>query len=57
MRECWTQYGQSGIGMPERGLESIARSVTKLELADFFDRYVRGTAEIPLAGLLKTVGT
>ena len=57
MRECWSQYGQSGNGMPERGLESIARAVTGLEFPDFFERYVRGTAELPLAGLLKTVGT
>lgn len=56
MRECWMQFGESGTGMPERGLESIARSTTGLELADFFDRYVRGVADLPLAGLLKTVG-
>ncbi|MDH3440940.1 MAG: PDZ domain-containing protein, partial [Gammaproteobacteria bacterium] len=36
--------------------ETIARSVTGLELADFFERFVRGTAELPLQGLLKTVG-
>jgi predicted metalloprotease with PDZ domain len=56
MQECWIQYGETGKGMPERGLESIARSVTGLELADFFDRFVRGTADLPLTGLLKTVG-
>lgn len=56
MKECWSQFGETGKGMPERGLESIARSVTGLELADFFDRFVRGTGELPLAGLLKTVG-
>ena len=54
MRECWQSYGHKG--MPERGLESIARSVTGLALEDFFDRFVRGTADLPLAGLLKTVG-
>jgi len=56
MIECWNRYGESGKGMPERGLESIARSVTGLELEDFFDRFVRGTAELPLTGLLKAVG-
>ena len=56
MREAWAQFGETGIGMPERGLETIARSVTGLELADFFERYVRGTGEIPLQGLLRTVG-
>lgn len=56
MKECWRQFGESGEGMPERGLEAIARSVTGLELADFFDRFVRGTGEIPLPGLLKSIG-
>lgn len=56
MKECWSVYGETGAGMPERGLESIARSVTSLELVDFFDRFVRGTGDLPLRGLLKTVG-
>ena len=56
MREAWRSFGESGEGMPERGLESIARSVTGLELADFFERYVRGTGDIPLQGLLRAVG-
>lgn len=56
MHECWRQYGESGVGMPERGIEAIARSVTGLELADFFERFVRGTSDLPLQGLLKTVG-
>jgi len=54
MQECWRLYGKAG--MPERGLESVARSVTGLELEDFFERFVRGTADVPLQGLLKTVG-
>ena len=56
MAECWKRFGETGVGMPERGLESVARTVTGLDLADFFERYVRGTAELPLAGLLRTVG-
>jgi len=56
MHECWSRYGQSGQGMPEGGLESVARSVSGLELADFFERYVRGTAELPLQHLLREVG-
>jgi len=56
MRECWSLYGETGEGLPERGLESLARSVSGLELEDFFDRYVRGTADLPLAGLLKAAG-
>jgi predicted metalloprotease with PDZ domain len=56
MRECWTRYGETGEGMPERGIEAIARSVTELGLEDFFDRYVRGTVDPPLHNLLRTVG-
>ena len=56
VRECWQRYGETGEGMPERGIETVARSVSGLELEDFFDRFVRGTAELPLQGLLKTVG-
>lgn len=56
MKECWARHGETGEGLPERGLESIARSVTGLELVDFFDRFVRGTGDLPLQGLLKTVG-
>ena len=56
MRECWSRYGESADGMPERGLESVARAVSELELADFFERFVRGTTDLPLQGLLKEVG-
>ena len=56
MREVWSQYGESSEGMPERGLETIAREVSGLELADFFERFVRGTIDLPLQGLLREVG-
>lgn len=56
MRECWRRYGETGRGMPERGIEAIAKSVCGLELEDFFERYVRGTDELPLDEILATVG-
>ncbi len=56
MRECWSRYGESAEGMPERGLESVARAVSGLELADFFERFVRGRSDLPLQGLFKEVG-
>lgn len=56
MRECWSRFGESAEGMPERGFESVVRAVSGLELADFFERYIRGTTDLPLHGLLKEVG-
>jgi len=56
MRECWSRYGETAEGMPERGIESVVRAVSGLELADFFERFVRGIAELPLQGLMKEVG-
>jgi predicted metalloprotease with PDZ domain len=42
--------------MPERGLESIAQSVSGLDLREFFERYVRGKGDLPLQKLLKDFG-
>lgn len=56
MKECWRRYGESGAAMPERGFESVAASVSGAELGDFFERYVRGTADLPLRQLLEEVG-
>jgi predicted metalloprotease with PDZ domain len=56
MRECWRRWGQSGDGMPERGLEHISASLSGLDLDDFFDATVRGTGELPLATLLSRHG-
>jgi predicted metalloprotease with PDZ domain len=56
MRECWRRFGESGEGMPERGLESVARHVTGLDLREFFERYVRGTTDLPLTRLLGDFG-
>ena len=39
MHECWARYGETGEGMPERGLESVARSVSGLDFEDFFERF------------------
>jgi predicted metalloprotease with PDZ domain len=56
MRTCWERYGETGEGMPERGLESVAQSVCGLDLREFFERYVRGTGDLPLQKLLKDFG-
>lgn len=56
MRECWERYGKSGEGMPERGLESVASRLSGKDYSDFFNRYVRGTHELPLEQLLSKFG-
>lgn len=56
MRECWKRFGETGEGMPERGLESIASEVSGIDLGNFFEHYVRGTADLPLRTLLDEVG-
>lgn len=56
MKECWQRFGETGEGMPERGFESVAASVSGTELGDFFERYVRGTSDLPLRQLLEEVG-
>lgn len=56
MRECWRRFGDGKTGMPERGLESIAQEVSGVDLEDFFERYVRGTADVPMDNLLLDCG-
>lgn len=56
MRECWRRHGETGVGLPERGLESIAAEVCALDLSEFFERYVRGTDELPLEDALRDFG-
>ena len=56
MRECWKRFGQTGEGMPERGLEAVCAEVTGLDLNDFFDASIRGTGELPLPRLLAKFG-
>jgi predicted metalloprotease with PDZ domain len=56
MRECWSRWGESADGMPEKGLEKVCAEVSGLDLQDFFDATVRGTGELPLQAMLASVG-
>jgi predicted metalloprotease with PDZ domain len=56
MRGCWARWGETGEGMPEDGLESVAAEVTGLDLGDFFAACVRGTGELPVEQLLREQG-
>jgi predicted metalloprotease with PDZ domain len=56
MRVCWERWGETGKGMPERGLEEVSSEVSGLDLGDFFDACVRGTGELALEPLLHDHG-
>jgi len=56
MRVCWEKWGQTGEGMPERGLEEVSSEIAGLDLGDFFDAAVRGTGELALEPLLHEHG-
>ncbi|MFW5969912.1 MAG: M61 family metallopeptidase [Halofilum sp. (in: g-proteobacteria)] len=55
MRALWTRHGH-GDGVPEQGIESIAREVTGLDLDTFFDTALRSTRDLDLATLLLPFG-
>lgn len=64
MRALWQKYGRdffannasSGRGVTEAAVESLFDAVTGLKLKRFFDRFVRGTEDLPLAKLFATAG-
>ena len=47
-RALWNEYGRTGRGIGEQELLPVANRATGLDLASFFERYVRGTDEIDL---------
>ena len=56
MRALWERYGKTGVGVPERGIEAIAGDVAGADVHRFFERYVDGTEDPPLAALLGAFG-
>ncbi|MDP2339474.1 MAG: PDZ domain-containing protein [Deltaproteobacteria bacterium] len=60
MRLLFARYGDNangrGKGVPEDGVERVAAEVAGIDLKPFFDEYVRGTNDVPLAGLLEPFG-
>jgi predicted metalloprotease with PDZ domain len=60
MRLLLERYGDNvdghGNGVPEDGIERTASEIAGVDLAPFFDEYVRGTSDIPLGGLLDPYG-
>ncbi len=56
MRTLWRDHGQTGVGVPEDGIEKIATGLGGDDLMDFFARYVRGIEDPPIADLLGRFG-
>ena len=63
MRALWQRYGREffegrkeGLGISESEVEALFDEVAGLKLRKLFDRYVRGTEDIPLDKLLAPFG-
>jgi predicted metalloprotease with PDZ domain len=64
MRALWQRYGRNfyakgttgGRGVTDAEVEQLFDSVTGLKLKPFFDRYVRGTGDLPLGKLFAPFG-
>jgi len=63
MRALWQRYGRdfyaspaAGLGITEMEIEALIDEMSGLKLRRFFNQYVRGTDELPLAGLLASFG-
>jgi predicted metalloprotease with PDZ domain len=64
MRALWERYGRdfyagasgSGRGVTEKDVEALFDEISGVRLKPLFDRYVRGTEDIPLAKLYAPFG-
>ncbi len=56
MKAAWQRWGETGEGMPEDGFETMCVDLAGVNIRDFLDAAIRGTGELPLESLLKSVG-
>jgi predicted metalloprotease with PDZ domain len=56
MRALWERYGRTGVGVPERAIETLADEVSGLDLRDFFDQALDSTEDLELEPLFAGVG-
>lgn len=56
MRALWKQYGETGAGVAEDGVERMVTEISGLDLRGFFDAVLRGVEDPPLAELLSHFG-
>jgi predicted metalloprotease with PDZ domain len=56
MVQMWQQFGQAEIGYTPDELKTVIESVAQMDLTDFFEQCIYGTAELPYNPYLETVG-
>ena len=56
MRYLWQHYGKTSTGLAEGEIEKIVSDISETDLSDFFEKYLYGVEELPLADLLADVG-
>ncbi|MDH5183323.1 MAG: peptidase M61 [Gammaproteobacteria bacterium] len=56
MRKLWQDYGKAAVGVPEGYIESLASELCGEDLKPFFDAYLYGREEYPLAEWLYQLG-
>ncbi|MBD3671078.1 MAG: M61 family metallopeptidase, partial [Gammaproteobacteria bacterium] len=56
MQHLWQEYGKPGIGVPEGRIETLASEICGQDLSGFFEQYLYGTGDMPLAEWFKQAG-
>ena len=56
MMHLWNEFGQKHIGIAEDAMEKIIQDATGIDVSDFFNTYLYGTTDLPLADMLKDFG-
>jgi predicted metalloprotease with PDZ domain len=56
MQILWRDYGQTGIGTPDTVIADICRDKLNINVDNFIQQYVYGTAPLPLLQLLPYIG-
>ncbi|MFB6375036.1 MAG: M61 family metallopeptidase, partial [Bradymonadaceae bacterium] len=57
MRHLWEEFGrETDRGYPDGYYETVASELAGTDLTEFFDRYVRGTAELDWESALEPIG-
>ncbi len=56
MQHLWREFGQKNIGLQDETIPDVIRTITSIDLDDFFTQYLSTTIDLPLADLLSHMG-